>query len=719
MPPEDPKDPQATKESSDAIRENTEAIEQNNEALIDNESASEKAKIAQQKFANLAQDSVQYFKNLNSVVTNLSSKVTNLSSAQTLAISQAQAFVTDSTKIFANLGKADLSTGFTEQYSSIKTQILDTFNSIKNLAPEEVSNKFRSLGLNIPIDIIKKGVDGMDKYLTKQLQSADAALRLRDAILSNAAATGKLDQIYKNSGESLNLINNLLGEHANLIAKAAEATNTLPTEVQKYYNELSKIPGMLDTIVSLSSDGAKKTTMLAASIDFARGSGQEYTTVLNKMREAVDNYGVTGEKALAYVSRMSEASNKAGLELSHVQNYTSGVSDTLGKFGNNTDAATNILLKYSEALKATGASSKQTTEILSGLTKSIASMDMAKKALLSARSGGPGGIMGALQIEDLLRKGRVDKIMEMVMKDLTKQFGKVVTMDEAVKDPRLAAQFQKQRMMLTKGPYGQLFNSEAEAIKGLDMFKQVQEGKANMKELFMPDGAATSAGEYIKKGQVLTDQTRTAFGMQGIKRDNALSQFTIPNLGFIQNSLAASSGSDMVVNDEDALKLKQNLSLDKSASEKAGVDRLEGLVRMGQVGKYEDTGDRTRLEDLRNEYDFFKTNIKSVLKAPFGVMKTSYIDDQSATPAKNNEALQQQIKFSQREQLPQPRQMAQQALPKREVEEGSKTATKIKPEDQKIQHDVKVEVTGFCLSCKEKIDGGASIARSISAVAAK
>ena len=73
-----------------------------------------------------------------------------------------------------------------------------------------------------------------------------------------------------------------------------------------------------------------------------------------------------------------------------------------------------IMNDYVGALQNTGMTGQHAMEVVKGMTDSIAGMSVAQKAFLSSQTGGPGGLMGAFQIEKDLREGKIDKVFDKV-----------------------------------------------------------------------------------------------------------------------------------------------------------------------------------------------------------------------------------------------------------------------------------------------------------------
>jgi len=703
-------------EATKATGENTAATVENTNAKLDNINTTNslgqatgqlgksitdttnsiKASILDNKTLSSAYDF--YKKSLES----MGSANVKFTNSQMMLFGQVSNMITDTTKLYTNLGNVDISRGFIEQYTSITGLVQKTMGAMANATPDVLSQAFRRLGLSIPIDIIGKGAAAIDTYIKAQLNAADAALRLRDNVLANASATGTLGQVYEKSGDDLTSINALLFKQADAMKQASEATNTSSNDVEKYYSQLGKLPGVLDNVVRLTKDGQVQTSMLAGTILLARGAGREYASVIEDMRVALDNYDASGDKAeraIGFVSRMSEVSQKLGIELNQVRGFMQQTSEGLGKFGDNTDATANILNNYVGALRNSGASGKQSIEIVKQMTDGISQMSMAQKALLSARTGGPGGLAGALKIEDMMRKGKTDEIIEMMRKDMTKQFGRTVTMDEAIKDPRLAGQFERQRMMLQKGPYGNMVKSEAEATRMLDMFKELEKGKKPT-GLSEQDGLQSLGSNLMNKGRILGEQTMTAPGMAALQLENSSRLSTISGgLEAIQGMLTVSSGSNKfgtTINDPNR-QLKENTKMEMLSARDIGAQRAANNISENKTSTlYSEDANLNMKQDFTRKMDFISKNVMDVVKSPFTFLD-AMVSDNKKSPKENEAAYQNAIKSE--DVRPNPARM----IPRPAKDEKNTNTRQAQPVDQESRQKVDVHITGFCLACQTKI----------------
>ncbi len=238
---------------------------------------------------------------------------------------------------------------------------------------------------------------------------------------------------------------------------------------------------------------------------------------------------------------MSEISSNLGIDLQSVQTSLSGAADAFKRFADaGADSArmaeglARLTNEYSQALRNQGFSSSEALEVAQNLTKEIGNMDIARKAFLSAQTGGPGGLIGAFQIEKELREGKIEDVFKKVKEQMQKQLGSIVTLDEATKSPAAAAQLARQVTILRSGPLGQFARNDQEAYRVLEAFKA---GDRGIKQL-APDALKTA----MDKGVILQDQSRTFLSEIRANSERQLALTDQTNLLLAQQLTAATGG---------------------------------------------------------------------------------------------------------------------------------------------------------------------------------
>lgn len=371
--------------------------------------------------------------------------------------------------------------GFMDQIDYIKS--LGNTPSGIGMLSNLITNTF---GKAIP-DSIKGSFVDLKAFAINLAESADNALRLQTHFINLSAATGNLGKVYQVAGSDLGNMNELLLRQKEMIGAAAKSTFLSTDSVEKSYSALGAIPGALKSMVTGTYKSGTQMNMLTAAIKLSQGSGREFSTIVNDLSIAFKNYGLTGESALKFSSRMSDVANNLGVELSTVTSHLHSAASAFTRFADAGEDAGEAASKmfeglakitndYVQALKASGMSGDHAIEVVRGMTDAIAGMNIQQKAFLSGQTGGPGGLMGAFQIEKMMREGNIEGVMKKMRDQMRQQFGKIVTLDEAASSQGAAAQMTRQIALLKSGPLGSMVKTDQDAYKMLESFKKMDEG---------------------------------------------------------------------------------------------------------------------------------------------------------------------------------------------------------------------------------------------------
>ena len=370
---------------------------------------------------------------------------------------------------------------------------------------------------------VATSIEGLaTKILTvghRMAEVADVGLKLQTGFLQMSAAGGNFGRVFEQSGPHLGNLNNLLQQQIKLIVSSSSATNTSTEETVKYYNELGKIPGYLTENIRNIDSAGHSINMLTAAIKLANGTGQTQEAILNDLKTAYVAYGEGGEKALEFTARIADLSQKYNIQIEDTRSFMTDMANSFKFLGDNAQGTADVFERFFQNLKDTGLSARASRDVVEDFTKSIGNLTIAQKAFLSARTGGPGGLMGAVQIEEEIRKGNIDQVRKRVEQALKQQFGRIVTQEEGAKSERGAQEFIRQRMFLQQGPFGQIFGQGAEG-----------EGKATrfLEALAKPGGvggrdvATEALRKDIQRGtdvsnKSLTPLTKAVAELEGIR----------------------------------------------------------------------------------------------------------------------------------------------------------------------------------------------------------
>ncbi len=421
--------------------------------------------------------------------------------------------------------KADLTTGQMMKLSAAFTGIgavgdpfkgiarSDSLNTIgdqigamiKGLDDNSLLQFVEKAGIKLPAGLDLAG-DALKKFVVNMATNADSATHMEDIYTRGAAATGELGSVHVQAGVHLEHMNKIIADQREMMEKAGDATGSTSEQMASYYDKIRLVPGALKEMSEADKSAIGGVDILTATIRLARGTSMEYTDVVNDMHEAVRNYNATIPEAMKFTSQISEISQRYGVELKDVQNELVATSQAMKMFGNESEGAAEIMNHYIGALKSTGLSGAVASDIVGNMTRQIGQLSLAQKAFLSAQSGGPGGLQGAFNIDNMLRqKDGLQKVFEMTKNQMTKMMGgHLVSVKEAAESPQAAGQLTKQIMMLKQGPLGQFARTDQEAERIIEAFKS---GKSSdVKDL------AKDMSAPLDKGLDYQKQTATGIG---------------------------------------------------------------------------------------------------------------------------------------------------------------------------------------------------------------
>lgn len=491
----------------------------------------------------------------------------------------------------------------------------DGVHAAKKLA-ETISS---ATGLAFPADLISKGATAVGKYAMGFLQSADNALRLQNAVIQLSARTGELGGIMTTAGDELQNMNAILAEQDNMLNNTVKATQLSKEQVVSYYTQLGAVPKALSAIVSRSNEAGDTTSMLTATIQMATGSGRKYADILADVHEAFRMYGVTGEEALKFTARSSEISQKYGVELEDIRKGLKEGAAAFKMYGAAGDdaarmlqGASSIMNQYVGALQASGLSGAEAASTVMDMTQKLGKLTIAQRGFLSAQTGGPGGLMGAYQIEKLMKEGKIDEVMEKVRNTIMKQTGKIVTVEEAATSPEAAARLTRQRMMLQQGPLGAFAKDEQSASRILEAFKKRETGEiavSGLKENIVQD--------TMKTGLKFQETSASELGnIRGIL-ESMRSAAGITNLGTLQQTIGARTGTPAHLpgtSQESRMQERRRRLLDKNIR-LGGEDARNWAETKGTAGGVSDRTAEYQVRNLGAAGDVIK-NLGEVLSVP-------------------------------------------------------------------------------------------------------
>lgn len=653
--------------------------------------------------------------------------------------------------------------------STFTGQLQELMSTLKNEGPltskaiEGLTSLSKSAGASDSAiaQAAKGGVAGLSALAQSMLTAADNGLRLQNAVLQMAGATGNLDEAFKLAGPNLENMNALLSKHQDVITQAGAATGLPTAQIEKYYAQLGAIPQSLGSLVKGSGDANSSVNMLAATMKVATGTGRNFSDVVDDLKIAFKEYGLVGEDALKFSAQMSKVANNLGVEMNVVKSALSGTADTFKMFATSQKDATamasgfaNMLNTYAAALEHTGFSGTQAVEVVKSMIGQMGNLNIAQKSFLSAQSGGAGGLMGGFQIERMMREDPA-KVMKMIQDQLRKTSGPVVTHEQAEQSEGAARQYQKQLLMLQQGPFGSLAKGPQEAERLLAALGDMEKGggAGAAAKALSPDVVQDS----MKQGTAIQEKSYTVLTEinQGIAALRG--ETNIGALGMMQKGMAAGTGAG--VGEGDSSKIGAHLRDRMRAGGEMNAEQASASLAASYKQKeLINTSGRSAATAINGLIDTFsKDTMVAAIKQPLDVLKKAFSTPGKAMGedvAKAKDALvkdiakrkadAQSLPLNERNKLIEDIKKEQDAVDKIDAAQsamGAKPAAVgpgVKPPGAQVgaaanraaavksappggaavaaggsvnvpaggKQDVTVHVTGFCLKCKQEIEGG-------------
>jgi len=622
-------DPPVTPEQVALTEQATNANEKYTTSLIGMGAEAETARQQLDNFSGVMKMARNVFEGFESKLNNF-----GLSIRQTGALTEQQTeqFGLLTTAVFGTRKAFDSLQGVdsSKTLATFGDQVGYLVNTLKNSGGgiSEIAKLAESaFGVVMP-DAAKKSVQAATNFLGSLATSADNALRLQNAVVQLAARTGMLDEIYKKAGPNLENINSILASQQNAMAQSMKATGLNEKQIEDWYSALGTIPGALNATVTAGSGVDKSMSMLTATIKAATGTGRQQADVIKDMHDSYKSLGLTGENALKFTLRFSEISNAFNIDLEDVQSNLKGVVGELSHFADAGDKAAKmseglarVMKSYIGGLMDAGMTGRDAAEAAGLLEKSVGKLTIAQKGFISAQTGGPGGLLGGMQIDKMLRSGDFEGVMKKQMETMKKLMGgPIMTLDE-VKTEADASRMQKQVQMMQQGPLGSMIKSPQDAYKMFDMMRGTRAGEKTaagqeFKENIIKDS--------IDKGTKWEEKSYTQFTVMRNHLEAIRRSAETSNLSFLQKAGTASAG----VNTAGKLTPEQRAAAQglqttmTEGAEKGGNFARDHAKQMRTAGAYIDDSGRYAATAIKDIGTWFE-RLPSALKAPLHALKSA------------------------------------------------------------------------------------------------
>ena len=316
-------------------------------------------------------------------------------------------------------------------------------------------------------------------FVADTLEASLMQKNLRDALFSTAAATGQLGNFQKEAGQNFEQLDKVTADHAMNLKKLREASGLSRTEAIEHYKALMQVPGALQMTASSAVTGAAETVDFSVALEkVSRSTGisvQELSKQTGDLRDKFNlltDEGGGGDEALKFLASMSKASNQLGLDYGSLKQNIDTIAGSFRYFGNTSQDVVKGYYEIAKGLEQTGLSAKTSGELATNFVTKIGQLSTAQKAYMSQMTGGPGGLMGAFDIDLKLREGKFKEVFDQARETMKSNLGEIVSLKEASQSPEAASQYMRQMTMLQSGPLGQLASSPEAAQRLLDAFKE-------------------------------------------------------------------------------------------------------------------------------------------------------------------------------------------------------------------------------------------------------
>lgn len=433
--------------------------------------------------------------------------------------------VSQATAAFTNGIDAGKITTFNKQLEQIGNILnrrgtgIETFKNIASSMVESLGRMGKSVDSNIiqslgssSVSVVAGATKSLFEYMKTVVKAGDEMKVVREGLIAQAAASGNLDEVLHRAGRNMQNFNAIASRQQKMWDDVSAATGIAVEDVARYSAEINKVPGVLGGMMKEVTAGNKTNKLFIDTLNLFRISGRNYQDIVKDMTTATQQMGLSERAAFEYTARLSTAAKEIHVPFEDLHAAITRSATAFKMFtteGANGEAmAKNLeatMSGYIQTLRSSGIPMSNAIEMANNFTGAMNEMTIGQKAFLNQTTGGPGGLMGAFQIDKMLDEGKIDQVFGKVQDSLRKQFGRIVTTAQASQSQAAAEQMTRQIMILRQGPLGQFAKSDAEARRLLDSMSKpgsaanLQDTIKDMKD-DKPMERFLSAGNKIAQG---------------------------------------------------------------------------------------------------------------------------------------------------------------------------------------------------------------------------
>jgi len=384
------------------------------------------------------------------------------------------------------------------------TNMLAELGQAGEKAGFDVSRSFE--GFRPALEKIFGGQMGANAFL-RFSEGAEQAQKAELGMLRFAASVGRLDEVLPASAGGVQNLTNVVSDYQAYIVTAAEATGTMPSQLASWAAALEQLPGGLKQTMDVGDELGGSMTRLQALYKVSSALGIDSAEAQSIMTGAWREFNQTSNQTIDLIANIGQASQNLNLPMDIVKDRALATGKAFQMFGDQSQSAVRILGNVGKALEGSNIGPKAIDSLVGGMIGGIEKMDTATKAFISGTTGGPGGLAGAFEIDQMLtEEGGAQKVLDRVMKSMEAQFGgATLSRQDVLERPELAGEFQKQISFIKD--FAGLANTSMEAQRVLEVMKGGGVGAEGLFEQTAP--AQDAMTTYLKIGNDLQESQVT------------------------------------------------------------------------------------------------------------------------------------------------------------------------------------------------------------------
>lgn len=437
-------------------------------------------------------------------------------------------------RLLKNIAKDESLTSFSSQIKTLANDASGLSGPLGAIAKMMGVNLSNSSGLLRPLEEVKREVLNLGEAI-------DSSINFQRAVFNVAAQSGQLNTLFALSGTNLEKLSNVSKDYADQLSNVQKATHITREEAGKYFNDLGQLPPIYNDNADAATKAANTVSQLATDITLAHGSGQTFNQVLTQSKTLLETFNVPAARANEITAEGSELSKAFGLNITDTTSFLTQMAGTFQLLGDNTEGVSGIFKEFFGGLREGGLGIKPAIETIAQMGQSLAHLTIAQKAFLSAQSGGPGGLLGGIQIERDLAAGKSQEVMEKLRKSFLQHTGGQVITRDQVNDQATASQYERQVKMLQSGAFGGIAKTDEQAAAILKAFSKPNDKKS----------ADTALQDVMKQGADYQKLSYTALDHIGSTLDDIALHGGFAGADLVQSgltSLGASEGENNALN---------------------------------------------------------------------------------------------------------------------------------------------------------------------------